>query len=596
MRFVQARNFTKADRSEVDLIVIHDMEYPERPTAAEWCADFFAGPNAPKASAHYCLAPETRVLFADLVWRPIGDVREGHKLTATEEHAPGMSGRTMQTADVTRAKRREAKCVRITFSDGREVVCSTDHRWLAKPPAGGAPWEWRASEMLGEGCRLLAPLRPWEQRVDRDAGYLEGIYDGEGCWSSNGDLSFAQKRGAVLDRAHGILNAAGIPYRLADQRENGVVVTDLSGLQATLQVGGQFRPQRLMREPRWVGRALRSRTHSNHVTIASIERIGVREVVSIETSTHTFFAEGIVSHNCVDNDSVIQCVRDEDVAWHAPGANGNGIGIEHAGYARQSAAEWRDDFSVAMLELSAELTARLCLKYSIPIARPSVTELKAGARGIVGHADCTAAWPVDKRTGQRRTHWDPGPGFPWDWYLSRVRFHAELLSGDAMADENIDDPCAWPRVHLNGTVWLVAPIYVPFVGIGQAEELAAAQGCELPSPALVDAIWKAADLKLDATRCIRQHDGSLVGMSGAAMLRKQAGVIDELMDGRSLGSDFFLLAGLFKDIVRAPDGSLGIYGWQRLDGSNIQPLYTKHARGWMDYSQGLRLCRKAPAT
>ena len=31
--------------------------------------------------------------------------------------------------------------------------------------------------------------------------------------------------------------------------------------------------------------------------------------------------------------------------FHAPGANHNGIGLEHAGYARQSAEDWADAFS-----------------------------------------------------------------------------------------------------------------------------------------------------------------------------------------------------------------------------------------------------------
>lgn len=422
--FVQAKHFTRASRTQIDLIVVHDMEYPERPEGAEWCAQFFRDPKGRdkngnivpvNASAHFCLTPETRVLCSDFIWRPIGDVAKGDRLIATEEHTPGMSGRTLQQTTITKVKRREAECLRINFNDGRLVVCSLDHRWLVKPPLGGTPWEWRAADTLAKGWRLLAPMRPWETRSDRNAGYLEGIYDGEGCWSSNGDLSFAQKRGVVLDRAHDILIAAGLPYRLADQRDNGVVVTDLSGLQATLQALGQFRPRRLMCEPRWIGRALKSRTYSNYITVVGIERIDVCEVVSIETSTHTFFAEGIVSHNCVDNNSVVQCVLEKDVAHHAPGANHNGIGIEHAGYASQSRAQWLDEYSTAELRVSAKLVADLCSRWSIPIAKLSVEELRAGKRGICGHLDVTNAFNGGEG------HQDPGPNFPWTEYLEMVR-------------------------------------------------------------------------------------------------------------------------------------------------------------------------------
>jgi N-acetyl-anhydromuramyl-L-alanine amidase AmpD len=119
-------------------------------------------------------------------------------------------------------------------------------------------------------------------------------------------------------------------------------------------------------------------------------------------------------HYCVDSDSIVQNVRDEDVAWHAPGANRNGIGIEHAGYARQSEAEWFDDFSKATLLRSAKLVAHLCRKHGIPIQYVDQNGLKQGQRGITTHHAVTLAF-------RQSTHTDPGRGFPMDWFLDRVR-------------------------------------------------------------------------------------------------------------------------------------------------------------------------------
>lgn len=295
------------------------------------------------------------------------------------------------------------------------------------------------------------------------------------------------------------------------------------------------------------------------------------------------------AHFCVDNDSVVQCVLEEDGAWHTPGAlpakggreiNRSSIGIEHAGYARQTADEWRDAYSTAMLELSAELVADLCKLHDIPIVKLSPDDLRQpGARGICGHVDCTKATGVG-------SHWDPGPHFPWDWYLARVRHHAGASTGAGLPDSS-----TWPRVACGGVTYAVAPIYIPFVGIGQAADLAARLGCELPTPALVDAIWRAADLRIDAGHLMRSdHDGTAAGMSSEALLTSQTERLERAVSGRSLGVDFVLLAGAFKDVVRE-DGRLGIYGWHRLDGRPIQPFYTGHARGWVDYSQGLRLVR-----
>ena len=119
------------------------------------------------------------------------------------------------------------------------------------------------------------------------------------------------------------------------------------------------------------------------------------------------------AHYVVDNDSIVQCVRDSDVAWHAPGANSNGVSIEHAGYAKQSRDEWLDDYSRAELALSARLVARLCARYGIPLQWQDASALKnRGARGITGHRDVSLAFGG--------THTDPGPNFPIDFYLALV--------------------------------------------------------------------------------------------------------------------------------------------------------------------------------
>lgn len=50
--FVQARHYTPGGNLPPTRIVVHDEEYQDKPTAAEEIAAFFAGPNAPQASAH----------------------------------------------------------------------------------------------------------------------------------------------------------------------------------------------------------------------------------------------------------------------------------------------------------------------------------------------------------------------------------------------------------------------------------------------------------------------------------------------------------------------------------------------------------------
>lgn len=143
------------------------------------------------------------------------------------------------------------------------------------------------------------------------------------------------------------------------------------------------------------------------------------------------------AHYCVDDTSVIQSVRDRDVAYHAPGANRNGIGIEHAGYARQTRAEWLDPYSRRMLELhSAPLAAALCRAHNIPVTWLTPSDLRDGKRGITSHHHVSLAWG-------KSHHWDPGPHFPVGEYLAWIA----ALMGDSPHQ---------PPQEEERTVWIIS--------------------------------------------------------------------------------------------------------------------------------------------
>ncbi len=125
----------------------------------------------------------------------------------------------------------------------------------------------------------------------------------------------------------------------------------------------------------------------------------------------------VSAHYCLDNNSVVQCVQTKDIAYCAPGANKDGIHLEHAGFARQTVSEWLDAYSKAMLELSAELVGRILLpKFDIPCQWLSPADIKAGQKGITSHWNITKAYPE-----LGGSHTDPGPYFPVALYLDMVR-------------------------------------------------------------------------------------------------------------------------------------------------------------------------------
>lgn len=92
-------------------------------------------------------------------------------------------------------------------------------------------------------------------------------------------------------------------------------------------------------------------------------------------------------------------------AWHARDGNRFYIGIEHEGHGRPE--DWTD----AMLDTSAEITAWCCHIYDIPVQHVPERGLQPGFKG---HSEVTG-----------NDHTDPGPHFPWFEYLERVRAYLE---------------------------------------------------------------------------------------------------------------------------------------------------------------------------
>jgi N-acetyl-anhydromuramyl-L-alanine amidase AmpD len=144
-------------------------------------------------------------------------------------------------------------------------------------------------------------------------------------------------------------------------------------------------------------------------------------------------------HYVLDNTEVIQCVKDTDVAWHAPGANHNGIGVEIVGKAGQTQSQWADDFSRVALYNAMGLIAYLCRKYAIPPLFVDAENLTK-TRGITRHSDVTKAFP------KLGCHWDPGPNFPIEafingvqWMMMRLENPTAVVTKDAIATTEKSD-------------------------------------------------------------------------------------------------------------------------------------------------------------
>lgn len=120
------------------------------------------------------------------------------------------------------------------------------------------------------------------------------------------------------------------------------------------------------------------------------------------------------AHYLVDPANIVQCVHDYNVAWHCPGANRRGIGIEHCASGLGDLVPKTDWFSPeaqAMLRLSANLVVQIAARWKIPLMRLSPADILANKPGIFGHVDATNAFQTPGG------HQDPGPNFPWEQYM-----------------------------------------------------------------------------------------------------------------------------------------------------------------------------------
>lgn len=130
-------------------------------------------------------------------------------------------------------------------------------------------------------------------------------------------------------------------------------------------------------------------------------------------------------------------------------------------------------------------------------------------------------------------------------------------------------------------------LYVP-LGLKAALDIAARFGFVLPTPKLVDAIYRASPVKLDPQP-----------LPAGDQMRSTAYVLHHselIAQQRALHPDPLgtLTSGDKKDLVLTPrlwrlPGRVAIYGWQRGGGLPIQPLSTVHGARYADYSHGIRL-------
>jgi hypothetical protein len=296
-----------------------------------------------------CLDPATKVLTADLRWIPIDEVQPGMELVSVDEFSEkgelGAKGRRRHPGRKIRKAVVQAKwdvhepAFRLTLADGRELIATAQHRFLGHHRRHTEPFwiepqirktgreskgywrsnvsknsnSWKNPEWICVGDMLpgrvkITSLVPktWDEPGYED-GWMGGILDGEAYWGKR--MVFTQAPGAVYDRAVRYLQRLGIPFEewedVSPISGRPVLRLGVSRIDNLMCLMGKTRPSRWPHSVSfWEGRRVPRMSRKNAppgggeaVEVVAIEPLGKRRMVDLQTSTSTFIAEGLVSHN-----------------------------------------------------------------------------------------------------------------------------------------------------------------------------------------------------------------------------------------------------------------------------------------------------------
>jgi hypothetical protein len=276
----------------------------------------------------YCVTPETKILTRDLLWVPAKNIKTGTELIGFDEYLKdkaqcGKRRRKLRPSTATVHGIIQRDTYRLCLSDGSYLESSSEHPWMCSTKVSqNQVWlttkEIAEDFAAGKTRKLVRFLKPWFVDESREAGYMAGVLDGEGCVSfKSGDNSgtaralhvgFAQKKNVLLRKACEYLTDHGFSFRNKPSSANKTVhnVTIKGGWQEQLRLLGSVRPLRLLDkwEKRFAQHYRRTFESLSHPTVVHVEFLGKQDVVALETSSHTYFAEGFGAHNSVAEHSV----------------------------------------------------------------------------------------------------------------------------------------------------------------------------------------------------------------------------------------------------------------------------------------------------
>lgn len=272
----------------------------------------------------WCNPPEAPIWMGDLSFKAIGDVKAGDEVIGwSRQQGETFSLNRLGKAVITNVASRRSEIVRVVTESGRELRCTPDHNWLNAlySPSGAkrAIPEW-VTPRIG---RTLSHVidQPTPVGNERLAGWLAGIYDGEGTGIYVA-MQSADVNPAVVARIEEALQELGVAYTRGTRppqsgRFGGEVEEFIlnGGRQGYLDFLLRVQP---VKTDGLIGAILGTKVGTKvrqRIKGAGAARFGKRdriidvrpdgfgEVISLTTTTGNYIAWGYASKNC-DNELV----------------------------------------------------------------------------------------------------------------------------------------------------------------------------------------------------------------------------------------------------------------------------------------------------
>jgi len=256
----------------------------------------------------FCVSPHTKILLSNLEWTTVEDIKVGQGIVCVDEFPikKGKGGMRKMRDGVVEAKQIVYEdAFKLKMDNGSELTATGLHKFLFLKNKTETEWKTVKEMSPGDSIRYITEVNPEPNFED---GWFSGMIDGEGSLSkktrTGSLLSISQVDGPVWDRLVRYAEKNKYSYRIeidkripqnsgkhGEQPVNKLIIGKMDEL---LRLFATIRPHRLINRKWWENKQIPNNGWSK---IISIEFLGKREMIDLQTSEKTFIANGFVSHN-----------------------------------------------------------------------------------------------------------------------------------------------------------------------------------------------------------------------------------------------------------------------------------------------------------